>query len=124
MYYHVSPQYVLFVYQGRILNKVICFLTLSLVSVFSVAATKTFTVAGVGISANTNTIFLNVEQDHGHSSCTNQRGFRFSATLPLYKEVYATLLTAKVSKKSIEINYDDSNRCVYNSPIIKSVYIK
>ena len=106
------------------MNKIIILLTITLVSVFSEAATKDFTIAGLGISTSSNTIFLDVEQNHGHATCSDQNSFRLSTSSPLYKEIYATLLAAKAANKTVSIGFGDSDNCLYNSPIIGSVYIK
>ncbi|MCH2041055.1 MAG: hypothetical protein MK185_10520 [Saccharospirillaceae bacterium] len=90
----------------------------------SLAGSDDFTVKGLGISTS-NTIFLDVNESHSQSECSNKNSFRFKTAHPLYKEIYATLLTAKATRSEVRIAFSDSvSDCVYNSPQILSVYIK
>ena len=95
-----------------------------LVSNLSLAAQSDFTVQGVGISDFSKTIFLDVNESHSKSSCSDKNSFRFKTEHPLYKEVYATLLTAKTTKRTVTIAFTEkAEDCVYSSPQINlSVY--
>jgi hypothetical protein len=100
---------------------------LSLVFTFSLshAGNGSFTVKFVGISATSNTIFFDVNESHTYSECTDKNSFRFETSHPLYKEVYATLLTALATQMTVNLAFtDSSSECLYNAPKILSVYIK
>lgn len=91
----------------------------------SLAASGDFTVKGLGISHFSKTIFLDVHESHSKSECSDKNSFRFKTSHNLYKEIYATLLTAKATGSKVNIAFSDNmSNCLYNSPQILSVYIK
>ncbi len=83
-----------------------------------------FTIFGLGISATTNTIFVDVNENHNHPICTDRNSFRLDTSNPLYKEIYATFLMAYTARKTVVIYYSDENNCQFNSPIIGAVFVK
>ncbi len=98
---------------------------ITLASAISHAGQDWFSAKGLGISAGSGTIFLDVNESHDQSECTDKNSFRFKVSNPLYREVYATLLADQVTKKSILIAFsDEASLCLYNAPVIYSVYLK
>ena len=109
------------------MKNIVLLITLSLLSMATLASTGVInaTVKGLGISSSSGTIYLDINESQTSASCTDKDSFRFKVSNPLYKEVYATLLTAKVANKTVTIAYsNDESMCHYNSPQIYSVYIK
>jgi hypothetical protein len=108
------------------LQKIIITLFLLFSFSLSYAGSGSFTVRHVGISSTTNTVFFDVNEAHDDSECSDKNTFRFEVgQSTLYKEVYATLLTAFVAKKTITIVFSDSlSECIYNAPQISSVFIR
>ena len=108
------------------MKKIIWLATL-LISSSSYAGSDIFTIKTVGISENSQTLFITTDQSHTQSECQNKSAFRYSINKSnsLHKEFYSGLLAAKMSGQSVNLGFtDDAASCLYDSPQIKYVSIE
>jgi len=109
----------------KLYTKVLTSIFFSLLS-FIVCA-EDFTVVNVGLSNNSNSIFIRVQEEfpHGCSVPQNIKTFVWSIDNVLYKEIYSTALTALATGKKLNISYGTSSTdCINNHPTTKSLFIK
>ncbi len=91
------------------------------------AGSGDFTIKSIGISEWSNTLFIDVNESHIQSECSDKNSFRYiiNKENSLYREIYSGLLAAKSSKSTVSIAFTDSAAdCRYNSPQIASISIQ
>lgn len=89
--------------------------------------TNEFTVVDVGFSANSNSIYLRVDETFPHGCVVPQniKTFLWGNDHAFRSEIFTLALTALTTGKKLTIHYsDDPTTCVNNHPSSWAFYIK
>ncbi|WHI53014.1 hypothetical protein P3339_09705 [Microbulbifer sp. MLAF003] len=109
------------------LKKLVFSFMISGISMSSLSASQDVEITGIGISESTKTVYIGVYPSISDTPCSGSSQVRISlASSFTAKEVYSAALTAFASSKTVNIGYDDSSsaECLFNNPIIQTLYIK
>ena len=112
------------------MKKIFAFLFFFMYSMFSHSSSvdRDFTILMVGISEDTDTILVEINESQNDSQCDLRRSFRYpisEVNNSYYKEIYSTLLIAYTTKKTVRIGFTiEPEFCILGSPQIRKVFLR
>jgi uncharacterized ion transporter superfamily protein YfcC len=107
--------------------KVILAVMMVVLSFGATAGKYDFTIKSLGISEGSYTLFIDTNETHTLSECSEKSSFRYviNKESSLYREIYSGIMAAQMADKTVEIAFTDAaTDCLYNSPQILSISIK
>lgn len=98
---------------------------LSLISGACWAGSQDVGIQGVGISANSKTIWINIVPELTSGPCPIKGTVRLPIEDSIIaKEVYSAALTALAASKTVTVGFNDAASCIHNSHVVQTFYIK
>jgi len=92
-------------------------------SIFVGAAEQDFTIVSVGVSNNTNSVFINTLEDSIDSTCTNKKLARMPLNDESADRLLSVALSAQAQGKKISMHVSKTD-CLSNGAIVKVFLVK
>lgn len=105
--------------KNNALNLVVFFL----LSVNVLAGQGDFTIAAIGQSNSTNTVFIDTVEEVRNTSCSNKKLLRLPDSDKSSDRLFSLALAALEQNKKISITYSDSV-CINNGSLIEVFHLK
>lgn len=104
-------------------NTIVILTILWMASINAIAGQADFTIAAVGQSNNTDTVYIETIEEVENTSCSNKNLLRLPDSDKAADRFFALALAAQAQNKKISIIYSESN-CINNGSLVQVFNLK